>query len=195
MARVIADMAMSLDGFVADPSDGVEHLFGWFGNGDVAVPTADPRWTFHTSEASARHLREAFANVGALVCGRRVFDLAGGWGGNHPTGAPVFVVTHTVPDGWPREDAPLTFVTDGVESALAQAKTVAGDKVVAVATPDIAQQCLNEGLLDGIQVNLVPVLLGEGIRFFDNLAGAPIELEDPRVIEGTGVTHLYYRVR
>ena len=195
MAQVIADMSMSLDGFVADPSDGVEHLFGWYGNGDVAVPTADSRWTFYTSEASARHLREAFANVGALVCGRRVFDLTGGWGGNHPTGVPVFVVTHSVPDGWPRGDAPFTFVTDGVESALAQAKRVAGDKVVAVATPSIAQQCLNVGLLDGIHVNLVPVLLGEGIRFFDNLKDTPIELEDPEVIEGTAVTHLYYRVR
>ena len=130
-----------------------------------------------------------------MVCDRRVFDLTGGWGGNHPTGVPVFVVTHTVPEGWPREDAPFTFVTDGVESALAQAKTVAGDKVVAVATPSIAQQCLNEGLLDGIQVNLVPVLLGQGIRFFDNLGATPIELEDPEVVEGTAVTHLYYRVR
>lgn len=184
-------MSMSLDGFIADPSDGVEHLFGW--HGDVAVPTADPRWTFHTSETSARHLREAFVDVGALVCGRRVFDLAGGWGGNHPTGVPGFVVTHTVPQGWPRKDAPFAFVTEGVESAVARAKTVAGDKVVAVATPSIAQQCLNAGLLDGIRVNLV--LLGEGIRFFDNLGGTPIELDDPRVIEGTGVTHLYYRVR
>ncbi len=195
MATVVADMSMSLDGFVADPSDGVAPLFGWYGNGDVAVPTADPRRTFHTSEASADHLRDAFANVGALICGRRLFDLTGGWGGNHPAGVPVFVVTHTVPDGWPREDAPFTFVTDGIESVLARAKTAAGEKVVAVATANIAQQCLNAGLLDGIQVNLVPVLLGAGIRFFDNLRGTPVELEGPRVIEGTGVTHLYYRLK
>lgn len=195
MATVVAQMAMSLDGFVADPADGVEHLFGWYGNGGVAVPTADPRMTFHTSEASAGHLREAFANVGALVCGRRLFDLTGGWGGNHPTGAPLFVVTHAVPNGWPRADAPVAFVTDGLERALARAKAAAGEKVVAVASATIAQQCLNAGLLDGIVVDLVPVLLGEGIPFFDNVTGAPVALEGPRVIEGAGVTHLSYRVK
>jgi len=107
----------------------------------------------------------------------------------------VFVVTHTVPEGWPREDAPFTFVTDGPESAVRQAQAVAGDKVVAVATPTITQQLLDAGLLDEIAVNLVPVLLGEGIRFFDNLAGSPVKLEGPTVIEGTDVTHLHYRVR
>jgi hypothetical protein len=81
MAKVVADMTMSLDGFIADEHDGVEDLFGWYGNGDVTVPTADPRWTFQVSEASARHLRPAFdGSVGALVCGRRIFDHTQGWG-------------------------------------------------------------------------------------------------------------------
>ncbi len=195
MSTVVANMSMSLDGIIADPSDEVGPLFDWYNNGDVTVPTADARWTFHTSEASAAYLGDALANVGALVCGRRLFDHTGGWGGHHPMGAPVFVVTHSIPDGWPREDAPFTFVTEGVESAVARAKVVAGDKIVSVASATIAQQCLNVGLLDEIVVDLVPVLLGEGIRFFDNLTSAPIELEGPRVIEGTGVTHLYYRVR
>ena len=149
----------------------------------------------HVSEASAGYLREALAGVGALVAGRRLFDHTRGWGGSHPLGVPVFVLTHTTPEGWPRDDAPFTFVTDGVESAVAQAKAVAGDKTVAVASPNVAQQCLNAGLLDGIGVDLVPVLLGDGIRFFDNLSNAPVALEGPRVIEGTGVTHLYYRVK
>ena len=107
---------------------------------------------------------------------------------------PVFVVTHTVPEGWPRGGVPFTFVTDGIESAISQAKA-AGEKYVAVASASIAQQCLNAGLLDEITVSLVPVLLGEGIRWFDNLACGSARLEGPRVIEGTGVTHLYYRVR
>lgn len=89
----------------------------------------------------------------------------------------TFVVTHSVPDGRPREDSPVTFVTDGIENALAQAKAVAGEKVVGVAGPNIAQQCLNAGLLDEILVNLVPVLLGEGIPFFGNLTSAPVKLE------------------
>ncbi|GII03172.1 dihydrofolate reductase family protein [Planobispora takensis] len=194
MAKVIANMSMSLDGFVADPSDGVEHLFGWYENGDVAIPTAAPELTFQVSEASAAHLRGAMENVGALIVGRRLFDITGGWGGRHPLDVPVFVVTHSVPDGWPREDAPFTFVTDGVESAVAQAKEVAGDGWIGVGSK-IASQCLNAGLLEEIRVDLVPVLLGGGIPFFEGLTCAPVELEGPRVIEGTGVTHLYYTVK
>jgi dihydrofolate reductase len=198
VATVIAEMSMSLDGFVADPSDQVGPLFDWYGNGEVEVPTADPeRWTFRTSQASARYLREALERVGAIVAGRRLFDV-GRWGEHgHPYGVPVFVVTHAVPEGWPREDAPLpiTFVTDGVERAVAQAKATAGAGWVGVAGPNVAQQCLNAGLLDEVRVNLVPVLLGEGIRYFDNLSNAPVTLEGPAVIEGTGVTHLRYRVK
>jgi dihydrofolate reductase len=103
------------------------------------------------------------------------------------------VVTHGA--RWlARHDAPFTFVTEGVESAVAQAEALAGDGIVGVGGADIAQQCLGAGLLDEVRVNLVPVLLGRGIRFFDNIADGPVPLESPRVIEGTGVTHLYYRV-
>src|ERR1700742_3685265 len=92
--RVIADMSMSLDGFIADEKDGVDELFGWYDNGDVVVPSADERWTFKVTEASAEHLRPAFSGrVGALICGRRVFDYTQGWGGRHPVGCPVFVVS------------------------------------------------------------------------------------------------------
>src|SRR6266508_3785794 len=138
MAVVISEMSMSLDGFVADPADQVGPLFDWYANGEVEVPTAVPeRWTFRTSEASAGYLRESMGRIGALVAGRRLFDI-GRWGEHgHPYGVPVFVVTHDVPQGWPREDAPLpiTFVTDGVEHAVAQAKTTAGEGWVGVAGP------------------------------------------------------------
>jgi dihydrofolate reductase len=193
MATVIASMSMSLDGFIADPSDGTEQVFGWYFNGDTTVPTAAAWLTFRTSEASAEVMRDALANVGALISGRRLFDVASGWGGTHPMGVPVFVVTHKAPDDWPHEG--FTFVTDGVESAVAQAKVVAGDKRVAVASPKIAQQCLDAGLLDEVHVDLVPVLLGAGIPFFENLTHSPVDLDDPRVTEGTGVTHLAYKVR
>jgi dihydrofolate reductase len=195
MATVIAEMSMSLDGFVADPFDEVGPLFDWYGNGDVETPTADPeRWTFRTSAASAEYLRELLERTRALVAGRRLFDI-GGWGETgQPFGeVPVFVVTHTVPDGWPRDDKPISFVTDGVESAVEQARAAAGEGWVGVGGANIAQQCLNAGLLDEVRVNLVPVLLGEGIRYFDNLSTAPLAFEGPTVIEGTGVTHLIYR--
>jgi dihydrofolate reductase len=130
MATVVAEMTMSLDGFVADPSDGVDELFGWYANGDVAVPSVDPDRSFHVSEASAGHLRHLLNKLGAIVSGRRMFDVADGWKGGHPLGVPVLVVTHTVPEGWPREDTDLSFVTDGVESAVHQAKSIVGDRPV-----------------------------------------------------------------
>lgn len=195
MGKVIANMSMSLDGFIANGSDEVGPLFEWYQVGPVATPSADDRWSYQTDEASAEDLRQMVSEVGALICGRRVFDITSGWGGRHPVGCPVFVVTHHVPDGWPREDAPFTFVTDGAESALAQAQAVAGDRTVAVATPSVTQQLLNAGLLDEIRVDLVPVLLGEGIPFFANLRDTPVMLEDPEVTRGLRVTHLHYRVR
>jgi dihydrofolate reductase len=194
MTKLIADISMSLDGFVADTNDRTDHLFGWFFDGEVETPSAFPGLTFRTSEASASMLRDAFENVGALLEGRRNFDIAQGWGGTHPMGVPVFVVTHNAPEDWPHGDG-VRFVTDGLESAVAQARAAAGDKIVGVATPNLTQQLLDAGLLDEIHINLVPVLLGAGVPFFANLASTPIQLEGPDVLEGTGVTHLTYRVK
>lgn len=146
------------------------------------------------SRASANLLRENQGAVGALVTGRRTFDITHGWGGNPPLGVPAFVVTHAVPQEWVYDGSPYTFVTDGVESAIAQAKAVAGEKNVAVGAASIAQQALAAGLLDEVHVDLVPVLLGGGVRLFDHIGAAPIELERTRVIDAPGVTHLTFRV-
>jgi len=194
---VEAHMTMSLDGFIAAPDDSVGPLFDWYDAGDVTVPSADPRWAFHVDAASAAFLREVLAENGALVCGRRLFDVTDGWGGRHPTGVPVFVVTHNVPGEWVQRhpDAPFTFVTDGVPSAIAKAQAAAGEKVVSVAGgPDLIQQCIRGGLLDAINISLVPVLLGEGIRLFGDLAAGPLLLADPAVIQGARATHLRYQV-
>ena len=107
---------------------------------------------------------------------------------------PVFVVTHTVPQEWVSEGSPFTFVTDGLESAIGRAKAVAGDKNVGVVGASLVQQCIRAGLLDEIHVDLVPVLLGDGVRLFDHLGTEPIELESTRMLEGAGVTHLTFRV-
>jgi len=132
--------------------------------------------------------------MGAFVTGRRTFDITNGWGGQPPLGVPAFVVTHqAVPEEWVYEGSPFTFVTDGVESAVGQARKVAGDGMVAVGAASLAQQCIRAGLLDEIHVDLVPFLLGDGVRLFDRLGG-PVELEQIEVVEGTGVTHLTYRV-
>ena len=109
MGTVVAEMSMSLDGYVAGPGDQVEALHAWYANGEVETPAAAGGFAFHTSAASAQVLHDALAHTGALITGRRNFDIAGGWGGSHPLGVPVFVVTHTTPDGWPRDNVPFTF--------------------------------------------------------------------------------------
>ena len=130
------------------------------------------------------------------MTGRRTFDIAGGWGGNPPGGAeaPYFVVTHTVPQEWVKEGSPFTFVTDGVESTVEKAKQVAGGRNVDVMGASIAQQCIKAGLLDEIQIDLAPVLLGGGVHLFDYLGTGPIQLERIRVVEGLDITHLRFRV-
>jgi dihydrofolate reductase len=192
MSKVIANMSMSLDGFIADPVDGIDQLFGWMGNGDVEVPTAVEWATFRMSPASAEYMRKALDGVGALIAGRHLFDITQGWGGTHPLGVPVFVVTHQAPTDWPHTET-FTFV-DSVEKAVELAKQAAGDKDVAIASSKVAQQALDAGLIDAIQVDLVPVILGTGVRWFENLDKAPVRLDNPTVIEGNGVTHLGYTV-
>jgi dihydrofolate reductase len=126
MGKVIAEAAVSLDGFVADRADAVGPLFDWYNNGDMEVVSADPDRVFHTSAASAEYLR-SWENVGAAVIGRRLFDLTDGWGGRPAAGDAVFVVTHAAPSDWSYPDAPFTFVTDGLPSAIAQARAHAGE--------------------------------------------------------------------
>jgi dihydrofolate reductase len=194
MAKVIAIMSMSLDGYVADADDGVDEVFHWYSTGDVAVPNPPSDMTFHVTAASAAHLRGLQAEIGAMLTGRRTFDKAGGWGGQHSWG-PAYVLTHTVPDGWPRPGSTVHFVTDGLESAVAQATAAAGERAVGVHGGDTIRQCLDAGLLDEIHIDLVPLLLGTGIPLFGHARNAPVILGTPTVVAGVGVTHLRYAVR
>lgn len=182
MSKVVADISVSLDGFVADPAGGVGRVFAWYSK---PQPAAQPT---EASEEAARF------GLRVIVYGRRTFEQAKGWGGQHPTGAPVIVVTHEVPDGWPRDGSTVLFATEGIEKAMKDAEAIAGDGVIALGSPSIIQQSLNLGIVDRIQVKVAPVLLGAGIRLFGDLAGGPIELENPTVVEGNGVTHLHYGV-
>ena len=155
MGKVTAGLTMSLDGFIAGPNDGPEHplgeggmrLFDWYSSGDTdyVVPTGG--MTFKVSSQAADLLREVFSGIGAIVTGRRTFDITNGWGGTHPIGqhVPIFVVTHSVPDGWDYEGSPFTFVTDGVEIAVEQARAAAGEKNVAVGAASLVQQCAGDG--------------------------------------------------
>jgi dihydrofolate reductase len=195
MGKVITGATMSLDGFIADPSGGVGPLFDWYFNGDVEFTGADPDRAFRTSAASAEYTQAAWASIRASVIGRRLFDLTNGWYGRPAVGEAVFVVTHQAPTDWDFPDAPFTFVTDGVRSAVAQAKAFAGDRDVAVSAGNIGGQALEAGLIDEVSVDLVPVVLGAGVRFFGDYAGSTLLLENPRVVQGDRVTHLHYRLR
>ena len=194
MGKVFTHMTMSLDGYIAGPDDQIDELFEWFGAGDVAVASANENIAFDVDEASANVLKGLTGNVGALVAGRRLFDIADGWNDIHPAGAPVVVVTHKPPpeaaERWPR----TTFV-DGVEAAIAKAREIAGDKDVTIASAGVIQQALDLGLVDEIGVSLVPVLFGEGIPYFSKLDRGHVLLDDPVVVQGRRALHLRYPVR
>jgi dihydrofolate reductase len=203
MSKLTATMSMSLDGFIAGPNDSVEQGLGE--NGERLHEWLADLASFHEHHGGTggEHnpdsdlLEAVFQQTGAVVMGRRLFDLAvDAWGPNPPFRVPVFVVTHRGREPLAREGGTtFYFVTDGIESALRQATAAAGDKNVAVGGgANIIQQYLRAGLLDEIQVELVPLLLGAGKRLFDQLGPEPIDLEITRVIPSRRVTHLLYRV-
>ncbi len=192
MGKVILDISTSLDGFITGPNDNHEQALGE--GGDQLH-----RWIWRDSSMTRNEdlmQGATTATTGAMVVGRRTYDLVDGWGGSHPLpGAPVFVLTHNVPRKIPRGKTPFTFVTDGVVAAITQAKAAAGDKnVYVIGGANVAQQCIKAGLLDEMRIHIAHVLLGEGIRLFDHLGAKPIQLERTRVVEGPDVTHFTYRI-
>ncbi|HEX8509145.1 MAG TPA: dihydrofolate reductase family protein [Propionibacteriaceae bacterium] len=198
MGTVVAQASMSLDGYIAKADNSIGRLFDWYQAGDVEVKTATSGITFHLTRTSADYWREATSDLGAIVCGRTLFDFVDGWGGRHTIDAPVVVVTHRVPTEWVRKhpDAPFEFVTDGVAAALARAQEIAGARTVAVTAGTIAAQCLQLGLLDVVAIDLVPVVMGGGRPFFPGMAIGDVALGDPEVcVPSARVTHLRVPVR
>jgi dihydrofolate reductase len=196
MARIVSSATMSLDGFIANPDDTVGPLFDWFDAGDVALASANPRVSFHLTEPSAAYWRSWTERIGCVLVGRRLFDITDGWGGVHPLGAPVVVVTHAAPEGWaPPGAETVRFVTTGVADALDVAASIAGDGVVAVAAGTIAGQALGLGRIDDVAIDLVPVVLGAGKRYFGEARHPAVRLGDPTTrIDAPGVTHLVHPV-
>jgi dihydrofolate reductase len=194
MSSSVLYMSMSLDGFITGPDDDVgqglgsggERLHDWIGDGDGGDGVAGLR----PSGPSGEIFDELMA-TGAVLVGRRTFDIAGRWNGDHH-GVPIFVPTRGEPpapaSGW------VNYVTDGIESAMRQAKQAAGDANVLVHGAEVAQSCLRAGVLDELEIHLIPVLLGEGRPLFGDLA-EHVELELTRVVDAPGVTHLRFRVK
>lgn len=198
MSATVLYMSMSLDGFIAGPNetlenglgDGGERLHDWAVTGDVGD---DPGGVLRREGVNGKVLDE-FMSTGAVVAGRGTFEPAGGWGGDHHDGVPIFILTRRDPADlrqWPL----VTYVND-VTSAMTQAKDAAGDENVLVHGAGIAQLALAAGVLDELELHVIPVLFGQGRRLFEGLAPEQIELERTRILEGEGgVTHMHYRVR
>jgi dihydrofolate reductase len=186
METIAAGFSMSLDGFIAGPNDDTSLVFAWMFSGDT-----DLKVSIGDQEVD---LKMSSEKAGAIVSGRRMFDVAHAWGGKHPMNVPVVVVTHHVPQEWAGKDSPFTFVTGGIESAITKAWEIAGDKNIGVGGADVARQCLKLGLLDEIHIDLVPVLLGQGVRLFEYMGIEPVQLESTDVSRSPGVTHLSFRV-
>ena len=196
MSATVLSMSMSLDGFITGPNDardnglgdGGHRLHDWLSTGDA--PGGASGVPGRPSGPSGTVYDEVMS-TGAVVVGRRTFDFAGGWGGDHHDGVPIFVLTREEPAGerWPN----VSYVSD-VTTAMACAKDAAGDENVLVHGARTAQLALAAGVLDEVEVHLVPVLLGDGRRLFDYLGSDHIELDLTRVIDAPGVTHLRYRV-
>jgi dihydrofolate reductase len=185
MSSIVLYMSMSLDGFVTGPNDGPGNGLG-DGGGRLF------NWLDHRLEPgpSGQVFAEAVA-TGAVITGRRTFELAGQWGGDHHDGVPILVLTHEIPGSEPPGSA--RYVTD-IGEAATLAKAGAGDKDVMVHGADAAQALLQTGLLDEMEIHLVPVLLGGGRRLFDHLGPGHVELELTRTLHGPGVTHLHYLI-
>ncbi len=201
MGKVVVDLSMSLDGFITGPNDSAElplgeggdRLHDWIFGGNADRTEGSPR----TSAAGSNRevMDESFRMTGAIVMGRRWFDIGEGpWGDDPPFHIPVFVLTHHARETVYKGETTFIFVTDGIESALRQAQAAAGEKIVAVGGANTAQQYLNAGLIDEIHIHLVPILLVEGRPLFDDLDIEPTELESTRVIDSGDVTHLRFKV-
>jgi dihydrofolate reductase len=201
MGNVVVDITTSLDGFIAGPNDGPEVPLGHGGERlhewvyDLASWREPHGLAGGKTNTDSEVLDEALRTTGAVIIGRRMFDNAKGWGEEPPFHMPVFVLTHEARETVAQEGTTFTFVNDGIESALEQAKEAAGDKNVSVGGgANTVQQYLRAGLLDDIQIHVSPLLLGGGVRLFEHLGADPVALERTRVIDSPAVTHLRFRV-
>ncbi len=201
MGKVTTGFSMSLDGFVAGPNDspdkplgeGGDRLFKWYSsNLESEVPLGEGMMKM--SREGAELVQEAGRSAGVLVTARRTFDIANAWGGRHPMDVPIVVVTHSVPPEWANKESIFTFVTDGVESAIKKARQIAGDKDIVVGAPSVVKQCLKAGLMDEIHIDLIPVLLFGGVRLFDELGIAPVDMQIIEATANLGVAHITFRI-
>lgn len=190
MGKVVMNASVSVDGFIAAEDDDPGPLFEWLVSGDVPL---DDSGFLKVSQTSYDHIRPYWDQIGVTIAGRHAFDITDGWDGTPPSGIDhLVVVTHRgTPDGW-EANAQFHFV-DGIAAAVATAHELAGDRTVEVAAGDVGGQVLAAGLVDEVRMDVAPVVLGAGKRYFGSVDGQHL-LEDPDVvIQGSRVLHLRYR--
>jgi dihydrofolate reductase len=196
MARVVMQAVVSVDGYIARPDDTVGPLFDWYANGDTELSARPSGWTFHVSRSSAEYVQPFWDAIKVTVIGRHLFDTTNGWDGNPAAGDELVVVTHRpLPDEWLAEHPDAPFHTaDSVEAGIALAKELAGDGLVDVTAGDVGGQAFSAGLVDEVAMDVVPVVLGEGVRFFGSHAGTVLLADPDHVVQGDRVLHLRYTV-
>ncbi|MGO9803163.1 MAG: dihydrofolate reductase family protein [Steroidobacteraceae bacterium] len=199
--KVVIDMSVSLDGFIAGPGDddpqlplggrGAEHLFDWYFSGDAPYRNS----MFRPAGANKQVVAEMFERAGAMLTGRRTYEIAHGWNGTHPVNSiPIVILTHRPPDNPPQGKSPLVFVTDGIESAVARARELAGDRDVGIGGASVAQQALRARLVDELYLHIAPILLGAGIRLFEHLGDHAIQLRRISSVEAPHATHVRFQL-
>lgn len=197
MARVVMHAVVSVDGFIALPDDTVGPLFDWYSGGDTEVSAGASGWTFSLSQASAGYVQPFWDAIRVTVIGRHLFDTTNGWDGKPAAGDELVVVTHRpLPEEWlaAHPDAPF-HTADSVGAGIALARKLAGDGLVCVTAGDLGGQAFSAGLVDEVAMDVAPVVLGEGVRFFGSHAGVVL-LDDPdQVVQGDRVLHLHYTVK
>ena len=195
MSKLVLYMSMSLDGFIAGPGDEQDNPFGTGGQRlhDWAFDGAPADHSVRPDDEAGRTVLDEVMATGAVVTGRRTGDFVDYWGGDHHDGVPIFVPTHRAPDGTHAGD--VRFVTDGIESCVAQAKAAAGDRDVMLHGAYTTRECLLARVLDVLEIQLVPVLFGQGRRLFDGLPPDHIELDPVRTLESPGALLLRYEVK
>jgi dihydrofolate reductase len=197
MARVVMQAVVSVDGYIACPDDTVGPLFDWYFNGETELSARPSGWTFNVSRASAAYAQPFWDAIDVTVIGRHLFDTTNGWDGKPAAGEQLVVVTHRpLPQEWLADHPDAPFHTaDSVEAGIALAKKLAGDGLVAVTAGDVGGQAFSAGLVDEVAMDVVPVVLGEGVRFFGSHTGTVL-LDDPdQVVQGDRVLHLHYQVK
>lgn len=197
MAGVILQAVVSVDGFIAYPDHSVGPLFDWYGNGDVQVVARGSGWTFQVSEASAGYVQPFWDAVKVTVIGRRLFDLTDGWDGRPAAGEHVVVTTHRpLPPQWVADHPDAPFHTAGsVKEAIVLARTLAEDGPVCVTAGHVGGQAFSAGLVDEVAMDVVPVVLGEGVRFFGDHTGTVLLDNPDHVVQGDRVLHLHFTVK